>query len=86
MTSPLLTEVLVWFASTLRSLATPLVAVSVCGSTPVPVGSRVRASFVLREAKAVRADQRQLRYDATIEIEGSERPALVAEWLMRYVV
>jgi acyl dehydratase len=53
---------------------------------PVPARSRVRASFVLREAKAVRADQRQLRYDATIEIEGSERPALVAEWLMRYVV
>jgi acyl dehydratase len=53
---------------------------------PVPAGSRVRASFVLREAETVRADQRQLLYDATVEIEGSDRPVLVAEWLMRYVV
>jgi acyl dehydratase len=53
---------------------------------PVPVGSRVRAHFVLRRAETIRADQRQLLYDATVEVEGSERPALVAAWLMRYVV
>ena len=53
---------------------------------PVPAGSRIRGSFVLREAQTIRADQRQLRYAATIEIEGSDRPAVVAEWLMRYVV
>ncbi|MGZ8273226.1 MAG: MaoC family dehydratase [Burkholderiaceae bacterium] len=53
---------------------------------PVPVGSRVRAFFVLRQAETIGADQRQLRYDATVAIEGSERPALVADWLMRYVV
>jgi acyl dehydratase len=53
---------------------------------PVPVGSQVRAHFVLRRAETIRADQRQLLYDATVEVEGSERPALVAAWLMRYVV
>lgn len=53
---------------------------------PVPVGSRLRGHFALRRAERIRADQRQLIYVATVEIEGSARPALSAEWLMRYVV
>ena len=52
---------------------------------PVPVGSRLRGHFVLRTAGQIRSDQRQLVYDATVEIDGHDRPALVAEWLMRYV-
>ena len=52
----------------------------------VPVGSRVRGRFALREAESVGADQRQIVYDATVEIEGSTRPALVAEWIMRCVM
>ena len=54
--------------------------------TPVLVGSRLRARFVLQRADVISAEQRQLTYDVTVEIEGQERPALVAEWLMRYVV
>ncbi len=50
---------------------------------PVPVGSRVRGRFVLRKADVVSAEQRQLLYDVTVEIEGGTRPALVAEWLTR---
>jgi len=53
---------------------------------PVAVGSRVRGHFILRSAEQVRSDQRQLVYDATVEIDGHGRPALVAEWLMRYVL
>jgi acyl dehydratase len=53
--------------------------------SPVSVGSRLRGHFVLREAQIIGADQRQLSYGATVEIEGQPRPALVAEWLMRYV-
>jgi acyl dehydratase len=53
---------------------------------PVPVGQRVRGQFVLRSAEVVSADQRQLTYDVTVEIEGSSRPALVAEWLTRYAM
>jgi len=53
---------------------------------PVPVGSRLRGNFVLRTAEQIRSDQRQLVYDATVEIDGHDRPALVAEWLMRYVI
>jgi hypothetical protein len=46
----------------------------------------VRARFVLREAASVSATQRQLRYDASVEIEGSDKPALVADWLTRFVM
>lgn len=53
---------------------------------PVPVGRRVRGRFVLRGAQIVSAGQRQLTYDATVEIDGGDRPALVAEWLTRYAM
>lgn len=53
---------------------------------PVPAGSRVRGHFVLRRAQAIVAAQRELHYDVTVEIDGALRPALVAEWLARFVV
>lgn len=53
---------------------------------PVPVGSRVRGHFALRRAQAIKDGQRELHYDVTVEIEGGSRPALVAEWLTRFVV
>lgn len=53
---------------------------------PVPVGSRIRGRFVLRRAEVISPEQRQTLYEATVEIEGSTRPALVAEWLTRYAV
>jgi acyl dehydratase len=51
---------------------------------PVPVGARVRGRFVLRQAEVISAEQRQLVYDATVQIESVDRPALAAEWLVRY--
>jgi acyl dehydratase len=53
---------------------------------PVPVGARVRARFVLRATEVIATDQRQMVYDVTVEIEGTDRPALVAEWLTRAVM
>lgn len=50
---------------------------------PVPVGSRVRAHFVLHKVEAIDAVQRQLIYNVSVEIEGRDKPALVAEWLTR---
>ena len=47
---------------------------------PVPVGSRVRASVQLVAVRAVPAGT-QVTNKVTIEIEGTERPALVAETL-----
>jgi acyl dehydratase len=53
---------------------------------PVPVGSRVRGRFVLKSVDVIDAAQRQIVYEATVEIEGAPKPALVAEWLTRVLV
>ncbi len=49
--------------------------------SPVPAGARVRGRFVLK-AITQRSDTALLRETGlTIEIEGQETPALVADWL-----
>lgn len=53
---------------------------------PVPVGSRVRGRFVLKAVDVIDAAQRQVVYEASVEIEGAPKPALVAEWLTRAVL
>jgi acyl dehydratase len=50
--------------------------------TPVPVGSRVRAHSVLRDVSEVPGGV-QVKTEVTIELEGSEKPACVAETLAR---
>lgn len=50
---------------------------------PVPVGSKVRARFSLKEYKKLPDDGVQLTIVATIEREGSDRPVCVAETLSR---
>jgi acyl dehydratase len=50
--------------------------------TPVPVGSRVRARTRLDEVTEV-AGGIQLKRTVTVELEGSDKPALVAETLTR---
>ena len=54
--------------------------------TPVPVGSRVRGRFVLKSVDVIDAAQRQIVYEASVEIDGAPKPALVAEWLTRIVL
>jgi acyl dehydratase len=53
--------------------------------SPVPSGSRVRARFTLHSVEDVPGGV-QLAVVATVDIEGGQKPALVAEWLMRYYV
>lgn len=48
---------------------------------PVPSGSRVRGRFVLAGMDEKAPGQLLLRHSVTVEIEGEDRPALVAEWL-----
>ncbi len=50
--------------------------------TPVPSGSRVRAHSKLLEVSEVKGGL-QLKTEITIELEGSEKPACVAETLSR---
>jgi acyl dehydratase len=52
--------------------------------SPVRVGSNMRARFVLQSLKEVDGNGVEALYNATIETEGGERPACVAEWLVRY--
>jgi len=51
-------------------------------TSPVPVNSRLRGSFELFEVSEVQGGV-QVVNKVTVEIEGSERPACVAEWVTR---
>lgn len=53
---------------------------------PVKVGSRIRARTVLAAADERRPGQWLLKETVTIEIEGEEKPAMVAEALMLFFV
>jgi acyl dehydratase len=52
---------------------------------PVPNGSRVRCRSTLKSAEAKGADAIHLTRTFTMEVEGSEKPALVADWIVRLV-
>lgn len=49
--------------------------------TPVRSGSRIRARFVLLRVDEKHSGQFLFKYQATVDIEGSEKPALIAETL-----
>ena len=51
-------------------------------TNPVPVGGRIRANIDLAEVTEV-AGGLQVTLKAVIELEGSEKPAVVAEWITR---
>ena len=51
--------------------------------SPVPSGSRIRARITLQAIDAV-SEGFQVTWLATIEREGGEKPAAVAEWVVRY--
>jgi acyl dehydratase len=53
--------------------------------TPVPVGSRIRGRFVMGEMRPDSQQRSVARFDVTLEIDGQERPALVAQWLTVWV-
>lgn len=53
---------------------------------PVKVGKRVRAVATLMEATEKREGQWLLKFAFNVEIEGEEKPALAAEWLLMYFV
>ena len=52
--------------------------------TPVAAGSRVRAHFTLRRVTELRPNELQTTTEITVEIDGQDRPALVAQWLGRF--
>jgi acyl dehydratase len=50
---------------------------------PVPVGSRVRQRVVLTNVEEIGEQAVQMTHTRTVEIEGGDKPACVAETLMR---
>lgn len=51
---------------------------------PVRSGSRVRGVFTLASIEEKRPGQYQQATTCTVEIEGSDKPALVATWLSQF--
>jgi acyl dehydratase len=52
-------------------------------TAPVPSGARVRARFTLARLDKIEGNGVQVTWNVTVEIEGSDKPALVAEWIGR---
>jgi len=52
---------------------------------PVPSGSRVRGRFSVASIDEKNPGQFLIKYNATVEIENSDKPALVAEWMAMQV-
>jgi acyl dehydratase len=53
---------------------------------PVKSGQRVRGRFLLRDIARKDENRVLITYDATVEIEGAVKPALVAEWLIMTIL
>ena len=54
--------------------------------TPVPVGKRIRAHMALKDFADKGDGKYLLTIDVEVEIEGEDKPALVAEWLAMVVL
>jgi acyl dehydratase len=55
-------------------------------AAPVRVGKRIRARARLGAVEERKPGNVVMRVDVTVEIEGEDKPALVAEWLSLHVV
>ena len=53
-------------------------------TAPVPSGSRVRARFTLAKYEPLEEKGVQVTWSVAVEIEGADKPALVAEWIGRH--
>ena len=53
---------------------------------PVRSGKRVRAQFKLLELEEKRPGQWQQTLEFSVEIEGEDKPALIAEWISQFFV
>jgi acyl dehydratase len=53
--------------------------------TPVPVDSRIRGHFTVKDVTERKPGQSQTTLECRVEIEGEQRPALVGEWLTLWI-
>ena len=52
--------------------------------SPVRVGSNIRARMALQSLKDVPPNGMEVIFNATVEVEGGDKPCCVAEWVVRY--
>jgi acyl dehydratase len=52
--------------------------------SPVRAGSNIRARIALQSLKDVPPNGMEVVFNATVEVEGGEKPCCVAEWVVRY--
>jgi acyl dehydratase len=53
---------------------------------PVKSGAKIRARFVLKSAEEKKPGSFLLKHNVTVEIDGEEKPALIADWLGMTIV
>lgn len=53
---------------------------------PVKVGDKIRARFELVSAEEKKPNHYLMKHNVTIDIDGEEKPALIAQWLGMTVV
>ena len=51
--------------------------------SPVKVGARIRGHFIMARVQEIRPGELQTTMTVTVEIEGQDRPTLIAEWIGR---
>ena len=52
--------------------------------SPVPSGSRIRGHFELESVEEKTPGELTLYHDVTVEVEGQDKPALAARWIIRH--
>ena len=52
-------------------------------TSPVPSGSRLVGSFQLTRVEDIKPDEVRCFWTVKVQAEGTERPAMVADWLMQ---
>jgi len=53
---------------------------------PVRIGKRIRGRFSLLSAQERNANELLMRHSVNIEIEGEEKPAIIADWIIMAVL
>jgi acyl dehydratase len=52
--------------------------------SPVRAGSNIRARMALQSLKDVPPNGMEVVFNATVDVEGGDKPCCVAEWVVRY--
>lgn len=52
-------------------------------TSPVPCGARLIGSFQLAKVEDIKPDEVRCFWTVTVQAEGAQRPAMVADWLMQ---